>query len=70
MFLFLVHDDQSDIFQRREDRAAGAHHDVGTAVLDHLPLQQTFGVVEGRMLYRHPAAKLPLEPQDQSAVSG
>ena len=64
MFLFLVHDDQSDVFQRREDRAAGAHHDVGTAVLDHLPLQQPFGVVEGRMLHRHPTAKLPLEPQD------
>ena len=64
VLLLLIDDDEPDVFQRRKDGAAGAHHDVCAAVLDHLPLQKAFGVVEGRVLHRHPAAKLTLEPQD------
>ena len=64
MLLLFIDDDEPDVFQRRKDGTAGAHHNIGTAVLDHLPLQQTFRVVEGRVLHRHPAAKLALEPQD------
>ena len=64
VLLLFIDDDEPDVFQRRKDGTAGAHHDVGTAVLDHLPLQQTFRVVEGRVLHRHTAAKLALEPQD------
>ena len=59
VLLLLVNDDKADIFQRRKHRAAGAHHDICTAVLDHLPLQQTLGVVERGVLHRHAAAKLP-----------
>ena len=64
VLLLLVNDDKTDIFQRRKHSAAGANHDICTAVLDHLPLQKAFGVVEGRVLHCHPAAKLALEPQD------
>ena len=64
MLLLLIDDDEPDVFQRRKDGAAGAHHDVCAAILDHLPLQKAFGVVEGRVLHRHPAAKLTFEPQD------
>ena len=64
VLLLFIDDDEPDVFQRRKDGAAGAHHDVCAAVLDHLPLQKAFGVVEGRVLHRHPAAKLTLEPQD------
>ena len=64
VLLFLVNNDKADIFQRRKDGAAGAHHDVRAAVLDHLPLQQAFRVVEGRVLHRHPAAELAFQPQD------
>ena len=64
VLLLLIDDDEPDVFQRRKDGTAGTHHDVCAAVLNHLPLQKTFGVVEGRVLHRHPAAKLTLEPQD------
>ena len=59
VLLLLVNDDKADIFQRRKHRAAGANHDICTTILDHLPLQQTLGVVERRVLHRHAAAKLP-----------
>ena len=62
VLLLLINDDKADVFQRRKHCAAGADHDICAAVLDHLPLQQAFGVVEGRVLHRHPAAELPLEP--------
>ena len=41
-----------------KDGAPGPHHDVGAAVLYHLPLDQTLGVVQGRVLDGHP----PPEP--------
>ena len=63
VLLLLVDDDQPDGVQRRKHRAAGAHHNVGPAVLDHLPLEQPLGVVEGRVLHRHP----PAEPLFQAA---
>ena len=61
VLLLLINDDKADVFQRRKHCAAGADHDICAAVLDHLPLQQAFGVVERGMLHRHPAAELPLE---------
>ena len=64
MLLLLVDDDEPDVFQRRKDGTAGTHHDVGPAVLDHLPLEQPFRVVEGRVLHGHPPAELALQPQD------
>ena len=64
MLLLFVNDDETDVLQRGKDGAPGPHHDVGTAVLDHLPLQQTLGVVERGMLHRHAAAELSFEPQD------
>ncbi len=64
VLLLLVNDDKADVFQRRKDGAAGADHDIRAAVLDHLPLEQPLGVVERRVLHRHPAAKLALKPQD------
>ena len=47
-------------------RAGGPPHgrSIRPAILDHLPLEQPFGVVEGGVLHGHPAAKLALEPQD------
>ena len=62
VLLLLINDDKADVFQRRKHCAAGADHDICAAVLDHLPLQQAFGVVECGVLHRHPAAELPLEP--------
>ena len=64
VLLLLVNDDKTDVFQRRKHSAAGANHDICTAVLDHLPLQQTLGMVERGVLHRHPAAELSFEPQD------
>ena len=64
VLLLLINDDKADVFQRGEDRAAGAHHDIRAAVLDHLPLEQALGVVEGGMLHGHPFAKLAFQPQD------
>ncbi len=68
MLLLLVDDDKADVFQRGEDRAAGAHHDIRAAVLDHLPLEQALGVVESGMLHGHPLAKLAFQPQDHLGV--
>ena len=59
VLLLFVNDDKADVFQRRKHSAAGADHDICTTILDHLPLQQTFGVVECGMLHRHAAAELP-----------
>ena len=59
VLLLLVNDDKADIFQRRKHCAAGAHHDICAAILDHLPLQQAFGVVECRVLHCYAAAELP-----------
>ena len=59
VLLLFVNDDKADVFQRRKHCAAGAHHDICTAVLNHLPLQQTLGMVERGVLHRHPAAELP-----------
>ena len=59
MLLLLVNDDKADVFQRRKHCAAGADHDICAAVLNHLPLQQTLGVVERGMLHRHAATELP-----------
>ena len=59
MLLLFVNDDKADVFQRRKHCAAGADHDICAAVLDHLPLQQTLGMVERGVLHRHPAAELP-----------
>ena len=61
VLLLFVNDDKADVFQRGKHCAAGADHDICAAVLDHLPLQQAFGVVERRMLHRHAATELPLE---------
>ena len=57
VLLFLVHHDEADVRQRREHRAAGAHHDVGPAGLYHPPLQKALGVAEGGVLHRHPLAE-------------
>ncbi len=62
VLLLLINDDKADVFQRRKHSAAGTNHDICTTILDHLPLQQAFGVVECGVLHRHPAAELPLEP--------
>ncbi len=70
MLLLLVNDDKADVFQRRENRAAGAYHDVCPAILYHLPLQQPLGVVEGRVLDGHPPPELALEPKDHLEASG
>ena len=63
LLLFVQHD-EADVFQRREYRTAGAHHDVGPAGLDHLPLQQALGVTESRMLHRYPPAEGLLQAAD------
>ena len=62
--LLLVDDDEADVFQRGKDGAPGPHHDVGAAVLYHLPLEQTLGVVEGRVLDGHPPPEPALEAED------
>ena len=59
VLLFLIDDDQANILQRRKHCAAGAHHDICTAVLNHLPLQQTLGMVKCGVLHRYAAAELP-----------
>ena len=64
VLLLLVQHDEADVFQRREHRAAGSHHDVGPTGLDHLPLQKPFGVVEGRVLHCHPSAEGLLQAAD------
>ena len=64
VLLLLVNDDKADVFQRRKHCAAGSDHDICTTILNHLPLQQTLGVVERGVLHRHAAAELSFEPQD------
>ena len=64
VLLLLVDDDEADVFQRGKDGAPGPHHDVGTAVLYHLPLEQTLGVIEGRVLDGHPPPEPALEAED------
>ena len=64
VLLFLIQNDEADVLQRREHRAAGAHHNVGVALLDHPPLEQPLGIVEGGMLYRQPAAEGGFEASD------
>ena len=59
VLLLFVNDDKADVFQRRKHSATGANHDICTAILNHLPLQQTLGMVECGVLHRHPAAELP-----------
>ena len=59
VLLLFVNDDKADVFQRRKHCAAGADHDICTAILNHLPLQQTLGVVKRRVLHRYAAAELP-----------
>ena len=63
LFLFIgpvvlfVHDDQSEIRQRREDRAARADDDVDIAAADALPLIVALAVGEPAVLDRHPLAE-------------
>ena len=64
VLLFLIHHDQAQVLQGGEHGAAGAHHDIRAALLDHLPLEQPLGVVEGGMLHRHPAAEGHFQPSD------
>ena len=64
MLLLLINDDKADVFQRGEDGAPRPHHDVGAAVLYHLPLEQTLGVVERRVLDGHPPPEPALEAED------
>ena len=64
VLLLLVDDDEADVLQRGKDGAPRPHHDVGTAVLYHLPLEQTLGVVEGRVLDGHPPPEPALEAED------
>ena len=64
VLLFLVHDDQAQIFQRCKHCAACADNDIYTALLDHFPLQQALGMVECRVLHSHPLAEVFLEAQD------
>ncbi len=64
MFLLLINDDEADVFQRGEDGAPGAHHDIRAAVLDHLPLEQALGVIERRVLDGHPPPEPALEAED------
>ena len=65
MLLLLVDDDEADAFPvGRRRRSRVPHHDVGAAVLYHLPLEQTFGVIEGRVLDGHPPPEPALEAED------
>ena len=64
MLLLLVDDDEADVFQWGKDGAPGPHHDVGAAVLYHLPLEQALGVIEGRVLDGHPPPEPALEAED------
>ena len=64
MFLFLVQDDEADVFQRSKHRAAGAHHDIGVALLDHPPLQQALGVVQSAVLHGQTAAEHGFQAAD------
>ena len=47
VLLLLIDQDQANILQRGEHRAAGPHHNVRLAGLDQPPLQKALGVVEG-----------------------
>ena len=62
VLLFLVHDDKPQVLQRRKDSAARTYDDIGVSLLDHPPLQQPLGVVEGRVLHGQAAAEGRLEP--------
>ena len=64
VLLLLVDDDEADVLQRGKDGAPGPHHDVGAAVLYHLPLEQALGVVQGRVLDGHPPPEPALEAED------
>ena len=52
--MFLVHDDQSHIIQRREDGGSGADHDIRFAASDPLPLVAPFPFGQSGMEHRHP----------------
>ena len=64
MLLFFIQDHQAQILQRRKHRAAGPPHTSGPALLDHPPLQQPLGVVQRRVLHRHPVAEALLQAAD------
>ena len=64
MLLLLVDDETAEFSSGAKDGAPRPHHDVGTAVLYHLPLEQTLGVVQGRVLDGHPPPEPALETED------
>ena len=64
VLLLLIQNDEADIFKRGEDCAARAHNNIGVALLDHPPLQQTLCVVERAVLHSQPAAEHCLKPPD------
>ena len=57
VFLFLIHNDEPQVLQRCKHSAARANDDVGVPLLDHAPLQQALGIIEGGMLHGQPAAE-------------
>ena len=57
VLLLLIQNNQAEILQRRKDGAAGAHHDIRVALLNHPPLQEPLGIAQRRVLHRKAAAE-------------
>ena len=61
--MFLIDDDEPEVFQRREDRAARADDDASFSITDAVPLVVTLTFAEMAMQHRH------LDPQRGKARS-
>ena len=46
-FMFFVEDDEANVAERSEERAAGAEDDTGSAIADFLPVLKS---LDGRLL--------------------
>ena len=51
--MLLIHEDQPEIRQRREDRRARADHDARQPLADAVPLVETLALREIRVQHRH-----------------
>ncbi len=71
--MFLVHDDEAEILDRREDGRAWTHADARRAVLEPRPLVVALTRAELRVKDRHRVAESTLEARRRlgvSAISG
>ncbi len=68
--VLLVHDDQADVGERREQRRPGAHHEVDVARPDPAPLVGALALAEARVDQGDPDRELGAQPVDDGRGEG